>query len=294
MKYILSVSALMLLIPLILFSGQVVSALPVTLDRVSRVVLCVIFPSNVLLRLICFSPLGERAGYFFSKTRLWEKTGLSPSYVPAVISGMLSGIPAGASILGEIKGENRAKSLALASVISPAFLCAVTNSPLEGILLFFNMITVLFCTSFYIPCAQESSLKIKLPKTSFPAALKQGIETALTVAGSMIFFSSLLAILPDKAPGVIREALTSFFEVGTAAIECTHPFFRAVAFSFGGLAALSQISFFLDGVSLKYYLLSRISLFFAVFFFFSFPSARIFQSLFITFFLLWQISRKKT
>ena len=294
MKYVMSLISVFALGLFIFFSEKTKSALPVILEGISQTVLCTIFPANLLLRLISFSPLGEKISNKLTSSRIWQRTHLSPVYLPSVISGQLSGIPTGASLLSGVNGKNRHKALALSSIVSPAFICAVLKSPSSGLLLYFNLVEVLWCVSFFLPSEKEEAVKLTVEKITFPKALAHATESAVAVAGAMIFFSLLLTTLPDKAPHFVREWLSAALEVGTAGRVCENPIPLAAALSFGGLSALSQISFSLEGISLKYYLISRVFLFFPCLFFLIFPKMRILQTLFTSFFLITQIYRKNS
>ncbi len=294
MKYILPLVSVAALGFIIVFSDEANLALPTILKGVSVTVFCTIFPTNLLFRLICFSPLCEKLSRPLSKSRLWKKTGLSPVYLPAVFSGLLSGIPTGASLLSGADGKNREKALALSSILSPAFLCAVLKSPSAGLLLYLNLVEVLWCVSFFLPTEKEDFKALTVKTTSFSASLSHAIQSAVTVAGAMIFFSVLLSTVPERTPPIIKEMLSALFEVGTASRVCENPITLAAALSFGGLSALSQISACLDSTSMRLYLISRFYLFFPALIFLLFPKIRILQTFFTTFFLITQIYRKNT
>lgn len=287
MKYILSAMSLLLLIPVMLFSQPIREAMPQILVTVSQVVFCTLFPANVLLRIFCFSPISEKMSAILSKTGMWKSTGLSEEYIPSVIAGQLSGFPMTACLLP--KGENRDTALAIGSVVSPAFLSAVL-SPYAGLLLWFNHILVLYIFSSVRKVRAEKLERNPFKYVSFSEALTSGISSAISVSGTIIFFSCILALIPDR----FNEAASSVLEIGTAAAVCKTPVFSALAFSFGGLSALSQISFCAENTDLKPYLLSRLFLFLPTLTFFVFEKIRIFQTLLLIFLFLLQISRTNT
>ena len=294
MKYILPIASLASLWSIIVFSSETKEALPSILKNVSETVLLTIFPANLLMRLVSFSPLSEKLSRALSKSRLWRKTGLSPVYIPAVFSGLLSGIPTGASLLSGTSGKNREKALALSSVVSPAFLCAVLKSASAGILLYINLVEVLWCVSFHLPSEKEDFTQLSVRSTSFSESLSHAVQSGVSVAGAMIFFSVLLSTVPEKTPPVLKEWLSALFELGTAARVCKSPVALSAALSFGGLSALSQITAALDSVSTRLYLISRLHMFFPTLIFLLFPKIRIAQTFFITFFLIIQLYRKNT
>ena len=289
MKYILSSLALVLIVPVMLLSQNIKEAMPVILTSVSQIVFCTLFPMNVLLRVFCFSPIAEKLAKLISKTSVWRKTGLNSAYLPSVLAGQLSGFPMTACLLPE--GENRDEALALGSVVSPAFLSAVLT-PRVGLLLWFNQILVLYIFAAIRRKTFEKTECGRYKYAAFSEALTSGISSAVAVSGAMIFFSCIICLIPER--GMLREALSCVLEVGTAASLCENKFFLSVALSFGGLCALSQISFCAENTSLKPYLLSRAALFFPTLIFMVFEKIRIFQTLLLIFLLLAQISRTNT
>ena len=287
MKYILSVVSLLLLIPIMLFSQPIRESMPEILTTVSQVVFCTLFPANVLLRVFCFSPIAEKLSLVASKTRFWKATGLSGEYLPSVIAGQLSGFPMTACLLPN--GENRATALALGSVVSPAFLSAAL-SPSAGLLLWFNHVLVLYIFASVTGAKPERLEKKPLKYVSFSEALSSGVSSAVAVSGAIIFFSCIITLVPNP----FREMASALLEIGTASAVCKTPLFLALAFSFGGLSALSQISFCAENTDLKPYLLSRFFLFLPTLTFFVFEKIRIFQALLLIFLFLAQISRTNT
>lgn len=287
MKYILSATSLLLLVPTMLFSGNIRECMPVILDTVSRVVFCTLFPANVLLRIFCFSPIAEKLSSLISKTGFWTSTGLSSEYVPSVMAGQLSGFPMTACLLP--KGENRDVALALGSVVSPAFLSAVMT-PSAGLGLWLNHILTLYIFASLKKTKPEKAKGSPFVSVRFPEALSAGISSAVGVSGAIIFFSCIIALIPMP----LRELASSILEIGTASSVCKTPLFLSLAFSFGGLSALSQISFCAGNTDLKPYLLSRLFLFLPTLTFFVFEKIRIFQTLLLIFLFLMQISVANT
>lgn len=283
MKYILSSLSLVLLVPVMMFSQVIREAMPTILDNVSRVVLSTLFPANVLLRVFCFSPIAQWLASVLGKTKMWKKTGLSSQYIPSVISGQLSGFPMTACLLPD--GKNRDSALALGSVVSPAFLCAVLSVE-TGLLLWLNQILTLYIFVNIRKKQSESCEKKAFTSVTFPEALSSGISSAIAVSGAMIFFSCIVTLMPS----CIRETVSAFLEIGSASFLCETPLTRAIAFSLGGLSAFSQISFCAENTDMKAYILSRIFLFLPTLTFFAFEKIRIFQALLLIFLLLGQIS----
>jgi len=294
MKYIMPTASLLALFLFTFFSERVHSALPEVLQGVSHVLLCTLFPAGLLMRLICFSPPFERLALALSKSRLWKRTGLSSVYLPSVIAGQLSGIPQGAALLRGTKGDNREKALALSSVMSPVFLCAVMKSVPDGLLLYLNLVAVLWCTSFFLPAKPERSGNLKIAYTDFPSALAGAVESGVTIAGAVIFFSLLLSALPESIPISLKAWLAGLFEVATAARTATGNAALSFALSFGGLSALSQIKACLPKDSVRLYLLTRLILFFPTLLFLALPKFRLAQTILTSFFLIFQIYRKNT
>jgi hypothetical protein len=190
-------------------------------------------------------------------------------------------------------GKNRAKAIALGSVASPAFLSAVLGIQ-TGLWLWINQVMTLYIFSFFVPTEREENFEIEKKNSGFAAVMSESTSAALAISGSMIFFSVLLALLPDRIPMWIKELSASLFEIGTASTVCKSPLFLSLALSFGGLSAASQISFFAVGVEMKVYFLSRAVLFLPTIMFFLYPQIRLFQSILIFLVMMWQIVRINT
>jgi hypothetical protein len=261
MKYIIPSLAVMALVPFLLFSSVAALEMPRALGIIENVVLTTLFPASVLSRLVAFSFIGECIAKFLSKTFMWKAVGLQEKYIPAVVAGLICGFPAGAIILRDIKGENREKALALSSVPSLAFLCRVLGTQ-KGIVLFTAFVGVLFVFSHFIPTKKENSDTSCFEKMNFVRALSSGIESAVAMSGAIIFFVTLLSFVPESSPTLIKEICYAVCEIGAGASISSHPLTLALSLSFGGLSVLSQISFMSGGVRLRYYLISRIFLFF--------------------------------
>ncbi len=290
MKYLTASLSLFATVLFLSMSDKVQPNIPEILSNVGRVVLFTLFPANVLFRLIANSPLSESFCRFFSKFRIWKSIRLSDVYISAVVAGQLSGFPTGACIIKDTRStKNREKALALSSLVSPAFLIALFGTK-YGFWLWINLILTLWSVCIFFPSECEKGIR-HIPSINFPTALNEGIYSALTVSGSIIFFSTLLSLLPDTIPKAVCEILYALTEMGSALRFCQNPVSISLALSFGGFSTLCQISYFAENVNTRLYLISRIPLFFTTLFFFVFSEIRIFQTLFLLFFLMWQIER---
>ncbi len=247
MNFFIPSLSLVLLIPTLLFSSRVALSLPETMSVVVRVVFGGIFPASVLLRTFIFSPVGERL------SRLFKKLPLPHTLVFTILSGQLCGFPMGASLLNSLKNsKEKEKALATSSVPSLAFLLSSVENGF-----FIWLISVLVLWNYALLFPFENSPLPPLKRTSFPEALSEGIGGAVQISGAIIFFSSLVALLPDTLPPLLKEALSSLLEIGTAVSSVAHPLFLAFALSFSGLSALCQVYYLSGGAGIGEYLLTR-------------------------------------
>ncbi len=287
MKYIFPSFAILMLIPLMLFSKEVSFALPGILTSVSAVVLGVLFPSSVLLRTFCFSPMAELLSRAVSKTAIWRKTGLSQSLAPSVICGQLSGFPMTACLIENEDGGGMA--LALGSVASPVFFSSVFGVK-NGLWLWGIQIGLLYFYAMAFGDKATADSKSALEYRGFSEALSSATSSAVGICGAMLFFSVILTLVPSGA----REWVAPFLEIGTASRLCTSPVSLATAFSLGGLSILAQISFCADGVSLEHYIKSRFLIFLPTLVFLAYPKMKLFVTIHILLLLMWQITRRNT
>ncbi len=288
MNFFIPILSLILFIPTILFSPQVALELDGVFYLLKKVVFAGIFPSSVLLRTFLFSKAGNAVGRAFAKTPLYKKTSLPTSVSLPILAGQLSGFPMGSILIKDCEADkkDKEKALALASLPSPAFLFAFFGK--TGILLYFVMILVLW--NIFILLPNEKSKSKTITKTiSFPQALKGGIESAVQVAGTIIFFSSLVLVLPDCA----RPVFSALLELTLALTYSNAPFLTAFALSFAGVSVLSQIYYLSGGVSVKTYLLTRPVLFIFLFPCIKTPALCPFILLFLILFLLFLVTYKK-
>lgn len=282
---ILPTASLVLLCLLMLFSERVKLSLSSSLEYISSVVLGVIFPTSVVIRLFCFSEPAEWLTRAISKTAVWKRTGLSPHYLPSVLAGQISGFPMTAILLPT--GENRDLALALGSVVSPAFLSAVMGMR-DGLWLWGVHIATLYIFAMLTPAKKESFNNPTSVGASFSKVLSDSVSSAVAICGAMLFFSSVLSIVPSE----LKELFSAILEIGNATRICTSPLYLSFALSFGGLSVCSQISFCAGEVSLRLYLLSRLVLFFPTVVFIVYPKMRFFITLLILLVLMSQIVRK--
>ncbi len=287
MKYIFPSFAILMLIPLMLFSKEVSLALPEILSSVSAVVLGVLFPSSVLLRSFCFSPMAALLSRTVSKTVIWRKTGLSDRLAPSVLCGQLSGFPMTACLVEKAEGSDMA--LALGSVASPVFFSSVFGVK-DGLWLWGVQIAVLYFYAMAFGSKPMAESKTELRCRGFAESLSSATSSAVGICGAMLFFSVMLTLIPDG----VREYAAPFLEIGTASRLCVSPLSLAIAFSFGGLSILSQISFCAEGVSVAHYIKSRIFLFLPTAVFLTHPKMKLFITIHILLLLIWQIKRRNT
>ncbi|MBR5459866.1 MAG: hypothetical protein IKV53_03290 [Clostridia bacterium] len=287
MKYIFPSVAILMLIPLMMFSKEVTVALPEILSSVASVVLGVLFPSSVLLRTFCFSPVSALLSGIVSKTVFWRRTGMPHSLAPAVICGQLSGFPMTACLIE--KGEGGDMALALGSVASPVFFASVFGVK-NGLWLWGIQIGLLYFYAMAFGNKGTTESKSTFSYRGFSDALSSATSSAVGICGAMLFFSVILTLVPSGA----REWVAPLLEIGTASRLCASPVSLAIAFSLGGLSILAQISFCADGVSLKHYIKSRFLILLPTMVFLAYPKMKLFVTIHILLLLMWQITRRNT
>lgn len=288
MNFLIPLLSLALFVPVVLFSQEVALGLDGVFYLLKKVVFAGVFPASVLLRCFLFSRAGDTVCRAFSKTLLFKKTALPKCLALPILAGQLSGFPMGSILIKDSTADkkDKEKALALSSIPSPAFLFAYFGK--TGILLYFVMILVLWSIFILIP-SKKSTGKNTPRIITFPEALKEGIENSVQVSGTIIFFSSLVLILPD----VLKPFFSAILELSLSLTFAKTPLLTAFALSFAGLSVMAQLYYLSGGVSVKTYLLTRPALFFFLYPCLKEPSICPFILLFLILFLLFLVTYKK-
>ena len=161
----------------------------------------------------------------------------------AFMLGISGGYPLGASVVADLrkKGlitqEEGARLLAFCNNSGPAFILGaaggVFRSPKAGLLLYLTHILGAVCVGilFRGPSGGEASLPAKAAPLSlsaaFPRAMTKAVSTTLSVCGYVIFFRSVMALLPIPAslPPALQALLSGIFELagGIASLRGLSP-----------------------------------------------------------------------
>ncbi len=292
MSFLLPSVCLALFVPVLVFSNRIALFLPSVFPVITKVVFAGIFPAGVLLRTFLFSRTGEKISRALCKCPVFEKAGLSPDLSLAVIAGQTCGFPMGALLISNSLAapESKEKALALSSLPSLAFFMSVSE---KGAFYWVVSVLTLWIYALVRPAKKEEVPSRAFPLSSFSKSLSESVAGAVQVSGAIIFFSSLIALLPDALPQVLKECICALLEIGTAAAVCKTPVVLAFALSFSGLSAMAQVYYLSGGVGLKEYLLSRLSLFPVIYFVSVFEEISLFTALFLFFVLLFLTNLKK-
>lgn len=225
-----------------------------------------LFPFFVLSRLLLNGVGGGNGGHI---ERLFRRVFAVPAAtLPVFLMGLVSGFPVGGSAAAELYRQGRCtkdeaeRLLASCNNCGPGFLFGAVSLRLGGGVRDALLLFILQClVSFWLgallgagktvsrPDAPESTEAALPLAQSFPAAVRSGGRSALTVCAYVVFFAALTAFLPENA------LLRGVFELtgGVLRLPKTQEALPLAAFliGFGGLGVACQVLAALEGTDLS-------------------------------------------
>lgn len=287
---ILSAAALSILVLLLLFPSFGIDAVNRALTLCAASVIPSLFPFFVLNNILIASGFPEKCALFLDKPFRFL-FGINGSGAAAFLLGALSGYPNGARCASELyerglcTADEAERLLSFTNNTSPAFLIGfigstLFGSPKTGALLYLFQLIAAILTGileqlFFRDAAQKPDASVPARKAGqssgrgiLPTAIRDAVFSILTVCGSVLFFSVLLALLSRLLRGHMQLYLGAcvFLELTSACAEAEALLPRPIALlvisaavSWSGCSVHAQTASFVCGkLSLSRYFCGKL------------------------------------
>ena len=249
--------ALLLLLLFLWQSAALLSATRDAMHLAAHTILPSLFPYLVLSGILSATAAPD----ILPGARVFEKLSRLPAIgFIAFFLGSVCGFPIGARVSGELyrngclQKEEAARLAAVSTNAGPAFAVAgvggaLFGSPSLGWLLFLAQLAaallLTLLSSFFTPRPQRRAVTPHCGGASFSDILGRATVSALGIAGAVIFFGGVAALLPPTLPLSVSAFIKAILEVGNGCAAAAMlgkgglPL-AAFAIGFSGISVLFQ------------------------------------------------------